>query len=700
MCGKLHQKGWCVKAIAFLMFSLAVAGSAAHGQARPPWWDGRWGYRKLLTVSPAPSGLGAKVWIHIRPGADHGGKDIRVIGPGEQPVPFGIMHAAPEGRYLLAFEARPQRGFYAVYYDNPRAGVITADPPPAGLIYETRPIPEKADASSWIAARATLDRAGPASGAAYWRRVFDAYNPFGPQSDYIATYRGHVRCPTAGHYRFATVSTHSSFLLVDDQLVTQWVGWHNIHKGRRGEHSGTIYLDKGPHRFLYVHFAYGRGGRSAAAWMPPDTNRWHVIPEGAFAGMRRAQVYECERYGQPVCADFTLAPESYCEAGAAKMVAVRFASKSSTATDALMDRYLWDFGDGQVSHDSRPRHVFLGLGTYTVTLSITTTAGERTACTKTGRISPIWNDLDFRRPKLQRFYQEVRNYRLEALPTPSLLAAWELFKHVEQQGKASEAALLLDKRRTDLKPTELYEVAMDVARYYQASDPRPVQAEQYFELAFQTAPESDRLRRFNARLALCDHYFYHMEQPEKARREYEKVRADFPQTNPERRRLALIRIGDTYRTQGKAEAALERYREAEDEPAYLPDKPRALVVGSAFQQAESYLRQGKADDALERLEKLLWQYPTMRLEGQPTLVHLRANLLRGNFEEAKKEADIFIGFSKDPNWLPAVHIQAAEACIELGLMEEAASHYRTVLSDFPESPEVEEANSGLRRLGE
>ena len=125
-----------------------------------------------------------------------------------------------------------------------------------------------------------------------------------------------------------------------------------------------------------------------------------------------------------------------------------------------------------------------------------------------------------------------------------------------------------------------------------------------------------------------------------------------------------------------------------------------MVVGSGLQQTESYLLAGNADVALEKLDELLDHYPTMRLEGEPTLLRLRAHLLKGDFKGAKKEADTFIAISKDPNSLPAVHIEGAEACIELGLTEEAVAHYRTVLDDFPESPQVPDAENGLRRLGE
>jgi tetratricopeptide (TPR) repeat protein len=684
-----------------LLCALGVLGGEALAQERPPWWDTRWPYRKLLTVDPeqdwgwAPA---ARAWIHLRPEADHGGRDLRVIGPDGQPVPFGVRFASSEGRYLIAFEARRKDGFYAVYYGQPVAEPVEANPPRRGLVYETRPIPEGAVVNAWPAAEATMEAAGPSHGAAHWNRVFDAYNPFGPQKDYIGIYRGYVRCPAGGAYGFATLSDHSSFLLIDGELVTQWVGPHNIHQGQRGERGGTVELSQGTHEFLYVHFAFGAPGRAAAAWKPPGRDRFEIMPHSAFPGLPEAEVYECEALERPSCADFTAEPESYCEAGEAKMTAFRCASKSSVAGDALIDRYLWEFGDGQTADGSAPQHVFLTPGLYTVTLTITSTAGERAACSKRVRVGPIYEDLDFPLKKLDRFWGLTKGYRLDRLPTPSLLAAWEFFRHLEREERALDAAVELDRRRSELTPVQLYDVAMALGQRYQAVERELDRAESYFRLALEAVPESQVRRRFDARFALCDHYFYYREDYEQARREYVKLRAEFPQGDPAKRRVALIRIGDTYRYEGDVEEALRIYRQAEGDPAYAPDKPRELLVGAMIHAVQSYLRRGEGEEGLERLEELLWLFPTLRLEGQPALLRAEAALMQADFKEARKQAELYIEHGTDPNFLPALHVAAAEACMELGLTDEAGAHYRAVLEDFPESPQVADAEEGLRRL--
>ncbi len=690
-------------AVICLLGALCALCGECLAQERPPWWNQGWPYRMLVSVPPAQPGQPryASVWVHLRQDADGGGGALRVIAPdGRTPVPFAVMHATPEGRCLIAFEVGRRTGLFGVYYGNSAAGPVDQAEPAVGLLYETRPIPEGASVSSWADAQATVNRAGPSFGADYWIRIYDAYNPFGPQRDYIGIYRGYIDITEPGSYGFATMSDDSSFLLIDGKPVTQWVGRHNIHQGRRGERSGTVELTRRAHEILYVHFAFGAPARAALAWMPPGKDRFEIVPHSAFPRPRQGQVMQGEGLRQTVSADFTWEPESYCEAGKAQMIAVKFTSRSTTAGDALIERYGWDFGDGQSAGDSGAWHVFLTPGVYTVTHTVRSTGGARVACAKRVKVGPMYEDLDFPRKKLEQFWDSISGYRMDRLPTASLLSAWEFLKHLEKRQEATEVAGELYGRRQDLTPVQFHETAMALGEHAQSVGRDPDGAEAYFRAALDAVPERDRQRRFSARFALCDLYFYYAGDPDRARREYVKLRADFPQTDPARRRVALIRIADTYRDQGKVDDARRTYEEAEADPAFAPDKPRSLVAGSMLQEVLSHLHRGDGEQALERLEKLLWHYPTMRLEGQPAELRVQAALLKGDFTEAKKQADSYIGFARDPNYVPAVLIGAAEACIELGLLDEAADHYRKVLDSFAESPQVEDARNGLRRLGE
>ena len=668
----------------------------ASAQERPSWWDGRWRFRTLVRVDG--EGAAAKAWIHVRQGADNGGHDLRVIGPDGQRAPFDVVYGGPDGSYLVAFATSGPPGLYAVYYGNPNAGDTPREPPPWGLVHETRPIPKDEDPTTWSGASRALDHATAVYGAEYWPRVFDGLNPFGPESDYIAVYHGFIRCPIAGTYKFAVISDNSAYLLVDNQLVAYWPGPHNISEGRKGEHSGAIALSDGPHKFLYMHFSVGNARRCEAAWMPPNKTWWEVIPPTAFPMPLDGQVYETEEFRQPLCADFTYQYQSYLEAGEAHMVGVQFASVSS-ADQGVVSGYEWDFGDGQTATDARPSHIYLAPGIYQASLRIAAAGLLRAQVTKKVYARPAWQDLNFTRGKMEHALEAVGAYKLDRLPTPSLLAAWSFFRSVEATDKVFDAALQLDTRRSELSPEQLYQVAMDVARHCQAGD-EPQKAEEYFQLALDTAPADDRARRFEARFGLCDLHSTGMNDPARARDEFQKLLADFPQADAARRRDALIRVGDTWRNQGKGDEALKVYKQAESDPAYQSDQPRRLVVAAGLQAAESYLHNGDAVEAGKRLDELLWRYPTMRLEGRPASLRVQAAMVQGNFKEARRQADAFVAFSKDANYLPTVHLAAAEACMELGLPDQAADHYRKIVDQFPEAPEALEAQSALKKLGD
>ncbi len=653
---------------------------------------------RFNTDDGRPDAPAGRAWVHLPPADDHGGRDIRVVAPDGRPVSFDVAHAAPDGRYLLGFEIGARDGFYAVYYDNPGASAGERSLPARGLIYETRPMPPNANPENWPAAQKLIKDSQTACGADYWERVFDGYNPFGPQSGYVAIYHGYINCPRDGAYKFSTMSERSSFLLVDDQVVTDAIGRLSIWSDRRGQHQGSVQLRKGTHKFRYVTFVPQGGIRWAAAWTPPGKEWWEIIPPGAFLPLSKAEVRECERYGQHVCADFTCRAERYCEAGGAAMVGVRFES-TSTATGDLIQRYEWDFGDGQVASGARASHVFLEPGLYGVKLTVTSRAGRKDVSTKKVSVEPVWTDQNFTLGKMDQFFQAIRGYRLDRLPLSSLLSAWKFASYLEKDDVGAAAGQLLDGRRGELGAVQLHELAMYLGGYYRDRERRYDLAEEYFSLARDSVPESDQARRLDARFALCDLHFYALDDPERARGEYVELRADFPRADPARRRRALIRIGDTYRHEDNLEEALAAYREAEEDPKYVPEKPGLVVESALFHEVESYLLAGEGEEALKRLEELLWYYPTMRLEGRPALLRVRAELLKGDFREAKQEADVYVRVGRDPNFLPAVHVRAAEACIELGLIDEAVGHYRTVLDKFPEAPEVQDAENGLVALG-
>ena len=47
----------------------------------------------------------------------------------------------------------------------------------------------------------------------------------------------------------------------------------------------------------------------------------------------------------------------------------------TTATNGIISQWNWDFGDGSISTEKNPKHLFVNSGNYTVTLKVTSETG-------------------------------------------------------------------------------------------------------------------------------------------------------------------------------------------------------------------------------------------------------------------------------------------------------------------------------------
>ncbi|MFA5073120.1 MAG: PKD domain-containing protein [Nitrospirota bacterium] len=64
--------------------------------------------------------------------------------------------------------------------------------------------------------------------------------------------------------------------------------------------------------------------------------------------------------------------------GSVPLFGVQFTDQSRRPWTAWADTYTWDFGDGAISHEQNPRHVYAAEGTYAVTLTVKNPSGTNT----------------------------------------------------------------------------------------------------------------------------------------------------------------------------------------------------------------------------------------------------------------------------------------------------------------------------------
>jgi TolA-binding protein len=683
---------------AFLL-AAALNGHPAEAQARPEWWDAAWRYRALLNV-PAKGPGAYRAWIFAGDRAKSDGSDIRVVAPTGQVVDFAVVHATPAGQHMIVFsepEGDRGGGTYAVYFGNPAAPRVKQMPPRTGLMLKTLEMPREMSDANWAAVEGALSR-GRVYGVDFWKQVFDAFNPFGPQSRYISVYDGFLECPKAGMYKFATVSDDGSFLLVDGELVAKWPGQgHDIDEGRHGEKNGQKKLTAGRHAFRYVGLAFDGPKRMAAAWMPPGGASWEIIPPSAFSSVFAAPVLATEDSTRPVCAAFGMEEVQYLECADARMVAVQFTSQSGAQAGELT-QWSWEFGDGLTSGERNPLHVYMLPGRYPVTH--TAIAGDEISesFTLAVEVKPLRQDQDFSLARRQRFWSWVKDYPVDKLATRPLLAFRSFLKEMEEPRRLFDAGIELDRRRAHLDPAQLRAVALDVAEYYREPLRNWQAAEKYYLLALDQCGRQDIERRADIRFKLAELHFYYAGDAAKATAELAELRDDLPKSDAFRRRKATLQIGDIERDEGHLDAARKVYVEAESDPAFLPTEPRAIADGRFAQQAEAELRQGDGDAALAQLDEWLWAFPTKRLDGPPVVLRLKAQMLRKEYGDVRREAATYLKFATDADCVPQVEVLAGQACAAMEEKDAAREFFQGVIEKWPESPAVAEAKRGLEQL--
>jgi Zn-dependent metalloprotease/PKD repeat protein len=134
-----------------------------------------------------------------------------------------------------------------------------------------------------------------------------------------------------------------------------------------------------------------------------EANGVITIPAGAAEGRTRLRVAlslngypnACGTFNAGEVEDYTLAigasgPEPTGPAAAfgytADDLSVAFTDQS-TAGDADITSWQWDFGDGQSAATQNPVHVYTAAGTYTVSLTVTDDNGETDSTTRTLSVS-------------------------------------------------------------------------------------------------------------------------------------------------------------------------------------------------------------------------------------------------------------------------------------------------------------------------
>jgi len=385
------------RCIVFNLF-LVIATAVATADQSAPWRLGDWKARAVVEVtgrSPDADCDTAVVRILCLGRAKPDGSDYRVLDSAGQPVPFQLAFHDADRYSLIAFRCSRPGEKYFVYFGNAGAAASgeqvawdmtpgTGPPkgawtPRSGVVYTTLKRPE-GDNPETADAMAKLIAASPGKcGAQIQRRISDGYNPFGPSDYYISVYRGWIRIPRSGAYRFCTVSNEASFSFIDGKELIHWPGRHTIERGSRGEKNAQLELTAGLHYIEYYHEEVTLQQMAFLGWRPSgDDGPFDAIPETVFTAPHAAVVSRYEASSGPLIHFEPRIVDSVwpTQRHEGQYTRVEFRAGASAPEGTT---YRWEFGDGQTASGAEASHVYLALGKYEVTLAANGPGGTQTA---------------------------------------------------------------------------------------------------------------------------------------------------------------------------------------------------------------------------------------------------------------------------------------------------------------------------------
>jgi lysophospholipase L1-like esterase len=372
-----------------LMVILAAAWAVDSPASDLPWLLPEWRYRQVFEVVPV--GASARIntgsiELPLPDGLSSAAATPRVLDESGQPVEFQRVDEngepldstvpAEDSLRLFFHIVDPSLRRYVVYYDNPKAESLSStwERELAGLVLETRENPRNNSARNWEMMVRMVANSRKRYGKGERRQINDSENPFGPDDQFLSTYRGLIYCPEEGTYDFGTDSDDSSFLLIDGEPVAEWPGAHS--ESGRFDHYGRIDLKAGAHRIEYYHVQCGGGTLARAGWRPPGARAIEVIPESAFIREVRTEPLWIEGRDNPCSALFRYRIDDAFQFGSdgPGFVKVRFENRSRSALAPITVNE-WHFGDGAVSLDVEPVHLLRAGDSYEVVLRVTDALG-------------------------------------------------------------------------------------------------------------------------------------------------------------------------------------------------------------------------------------------------------------------------------------------------------------------------------------
>ncbi|RKY32192.1 MAG: hypothetical protein DRP67_01265 [Candidatus Omnitrophota bacterium] len=630
------------------------------------WYDKNWEYRKVVKVIHKNRNFEEVAVFNFFGKAKPDGSDIRVVDENGKEIPYFLVYAGPGNKYQISLPAKGD--IFYVYYGNKDAEKVSYNwKPKAGLILEV--YKRKGFwCDNWEKAKRIIERSkkGKLIGRSFWKKIWDGTNPFSSDKDVVKIYTGYFYCRKPGIYYFATSSAGASFLFIDDKLVASWPGWHKAEPFVRPEHSGSIYLTKGIHKLVYYHIGRRRMEISVAAIKIPKRKRFIVIPERFFIPVMECRLIKTEKFGSTITADFMWENTNYLCRNGHQLLTFKFTDKSCGKE---INRWEWDFGDGQKSYERNPYHTYLLPGFYNVSLKVEDKEGNIDKITLKVKVEQDYSKIYLKPRHYSEYLEEFRKFNLKNFGKRHLFILADIFLSYNRFDEAYGCFKELMERELEGKEKEkVLLLSADISFRMKKYE----EAEKIYK---------DMLKsKYDPEIALkLANLYLSSGKLIEAKEEFERIKRS--NAGKDIKRKAEIGIGDFYRINGKTDKAKQIYEKFTDKKLY------ELKNGAFAQSVIYYLKIKDPFSALEKIEEWADEFPVAKLKGDWSILKARALILQKDYKEALKELEIFEKNckGKDNLYLACVFYLKFKIYDALGDKEKAKALYEKLIEEFPGS---------------
>jgi tetratricopeptide (TPR) repeat protein len=649
--------------------------------ANPPWALPDAPIRAAVKLQLAPQNPDAGLEIEV--------PDFGLVKPGftgyslldaaGKPVPVAVVwQGQGQDTILLARDLQAEQA-YELYIGG-QAGLTWS--PKVSVLFETRQAPATRGQTytSFAAVEGAWYAAAPQTeGAQFVDRIFSGDNPFGEPRFFLSHFSAYL-APLSGDMEIFTNSTDASFILINNQLFTDWTGRPSGNALDKGLRFRKLPASTEPIKVDYYQAKDGaeQPPNMTMGWRKPG-GHLELVPASAFlhAGSAAVERYEAQQ-GTPVPAP-AIGFLSYVGFGNAFLYEVRCTLAPADLAGATVE---WRFDDGAVLSGPEVTRIMSGVpGRQHVTVTARRGAASLQVVRRIGFFGPpppeAADDKEEgpqARTAHQRYVQMLLRLDPTKLDAAMLAGALPLLFDSGTDAQAAAFAnpwLALKPSPTDPLWLPAYSAHI---RTIALTDPPAALADLAGNApAHQVYEKQLSLLELEV-LVFSGHHLSALA----------RVQQLAFTLGPETGKLGDIRVGDLYRLNGDTAHAIARYQAAQppDQSAgrQMPaeDQANAMTV-------EDLLNSGARAEAADTLDAWELAHPMAKLTTNFLILRARLLTLYGRWREALTELEAFSSAHPDSPYAVDVDYYRARCLYQLGNQDEARKIWRDIAKNYPKS---------------